>query len=524
MASAVLKFVVPMLMAAWDDESINPNSVCDTIIGSVFHHPAFRNGEDGRPGADGRRAMFAVVEEWWNSKDEGERNELRSNLSRDGVLAGRNHIAGAHDSGHGCGKPLQRSKPGNKGGDGLGGTVGEAVGGALESALSGGGKKDTGGIGTMIGGMLGGALSGGIFGGGHGSDHGSGHGGGESRPEPYRTETHSSGYRDETGTSTSYRQEPSSYYSSGGGHYGHHQQQQQQQPQRTAYETRESYTESGPGYNRTTERYGGLGREPEVRSYESRSGEYVPAHRGEYVPADRGEYAPADRGDDGFLASIMREVAIEGRGSGTRQEGYASRDEGYGRREEFSSREEYGDEYGSARDNRGDHHPSHPTPTKHYGRSDDKNKDTDWKEEKKKKKNKKKEESGGRHYGGGGYGYKEKKQGKYEDDDDDDDDDDEYKGKDRKEKMSGDDDDDEYNRKKDKKKDKKEKKYGHGDDDDDDDDDDDGDWKHKKKSYDSGGEKGSHHQKKYGSGDDGSDDGRGYKREKKKEKSYGRYD
>jgi hypothetical protein len=104
-ASAVLTWVVPQIVACWDDDRIDIARTLDRIINGVFHHPALRNG--GQDGArDGRAAMFGVVERWWGEMSDRERADMRDRLSRDGVQQGRNHKEGVHDTGHGCGKPL----------------------------------------------------------------------------------------------------------------------------------------------------------------------------------------------------------------------------------------------------------------------------------------------------------------------------------------------------------------------------------------------------------------------------------
>lgn len=155
-AGQVLRWVVPQLIAAWDDESIDVHRTLNRIIRGVFHHPALRQvGEDGS--ADGRGLMFGIVEQWWQSKSEMEKNGLRNQLSRDGVEQGRNHKPGVHDHGHGSAKKLgmpnvytanHQGAPGGLGGPSggvhdeaiaqLGQTAGEAVGGGILGTLVGG--------------------------------------------------------------------------------------------------------------------------------------------------------------------------------------------------------------------------------------------------------------------------------------------------------------------------------------------------------------------------------------------------
>ncbi|KAI9873837.1 MAG: hypothetical protein M1823_007825, partial [Watsoniomyces obsoletus] len=104
-ASATVKWVVPQIVAAWDDDRVDVNRTCDRIIHGVLHHPALRDqGQDGA--GDGRKVMFQVVEKWWRNKDDREKSDFREKLSRRGVEQGRNHKEGVHDHGHGSMKPL----------------------------------------------------------------------------------------------------------------------------------------------------------------------------------------------------------------------------------------------------------------------------------------------------------------------------------------------------------------------------------------------------------------------------------
>lgn len=155
-AGQVLRWVVPQLIAAWDDERIDVDRTLNRIIRGVFHHPALRQvGEDGS--ADGRGLMFGIVEQWWASKSEMEKDGLRGQLNRDGVEQGRNHKPGVQDHGHGSAKKLgmpniytanHQGAPGGFGGPSggvhdqaiaqLGQTAGEAVGGGILGTLVGG--------------------------------------------------------------------------------------------------------------------------------------------------------------------------------------------------------------------------------------------------------------------------------------------------------------------------------------------------------------------------------------------------
>ncbi|KAL9597542.1 MAG: hypothetical protein Q9179_004229 [Wetmoreana sp. 5 TL-2023] len=181
-ASKVLQWVVPQLIACWDDERIDTDRTITRIVNGVFHHPSLRDyGNDGA--VDGRRLMFGVVQQWWGSKDERERQIMRDQLSRYGVEQGRNHKPGVQDSGHGCGKPL--GMPTMKTAQSSGAIGGLAAGGVLgeiTSALAGESKYDSGytgerlpsqnsgggassGIGKFAGEAVGGGAIGGIVGG-----------------------------------------------------------------------------------------------------------------------------------------------------------------------------------------------------------------------------------------------------------------------------------------------------------------------------------------------------------------------
>ena len=183
-ASQVLKWVVPQLIACWDDDRIDVDRTLTRIINGVFHHPALRDyGDDGA--VDGRRLMFGVVQQWWGQKNEQERQILRDQLSREGVEQGRNHKPGVVDSGHGSCKPLgmPTTKTAQSSGaiGGLaGGLAGGAVLGQIGSALAGESRYDagytggsgmaassgsSGGLGNFVSQAAGGGAVGGLVGG-----------------------------------------------------------------------------------------------------------------------------------------------------------------------------------------------------------------------------------------------------------------------------------------------------------------------------------------------------------------------
>ncbi|KAJ5300549.1 uncharacterized protein N7443_005551 [Penicillium atrosanguineum] len=162
-ASQCVKWAVPQLMELWDNEEIDINRTLNRIITGIFHHPAQReHGEDGA--TDIRHTMFSTVEQWWSEKSDEECESLREQLSRDGVLEGRNHKEGVEDCGHGCGKPIALPKghnasgvnyqPDDSGlqkiasealGDGaLGGLVGGLISGVGSMVLNNGGSDEDG--------------------------------------------------------------------------------------------------------------------------------------------------------------------------------------------------------------------------------------------------------------------------------------------------------------------------------------------------------------------------------------------
>lgn len=177
-ASQVLKWVVPQIVECWDNERVDPERTIQRIVTGVFHHPALRDfGEDGA--RQGRHLMFSVVEKWWREMSERERDDLRDNLSRNGVEQGRNHKEGVHDTGHGCSKPLGMANDfggssaagGVLGGGALGGVLG-GVSQALAGGQSSGGyggrqqqKQPFHEVGNLASEAVGGGALGGILGG-----------------------------------------------------------------------------------------------------------------------------------------------------------------------------------------------------------------------------------------------------------------------------------------------------------------------------------------------------------------------
>ncbi|KAH8899384.1 Het-C-domain-containing protein [Thozetella sp. PMI_491] len=274
-ASKVLEWVVPQIMQAWDDHGVDVDRTLTRIIHGVLHHPAQRDqGEDGA--RDGRQIMFRSVEEWWNEKDEREKDEYRRKLSREGVLNGQNHKEGVHDTGHGCGKPLGMHKN-YGGGDGsnsledkIVGAASGAIMGSFESGVSGliqnetgmklpfmqqGGGNYGGGQQQESGGGLGGLLSsvaGGLLGGGFKQE--------ETETQQYSGRTNDGGYSQTT-----------TQYGHSGDRYGQAEYTQTQYPgggERTEYRR---YEQEEPQQHHGRHHGGGPQSSYQETSYEERT-------------------------------------------------------------------------------------------------------------------------------------------------------------------------------------------------------------------------------------------------------------
>ena len=100
-ASAILQYVAPRVIYAWQNPGVPVDEVLNDII-RVFHHPAIRD-----PHCEIHRNMYQVVERWAHSRpDRG--SSLNDLLSSESVKAGKNHqgensSTTAHS--HGAGLP-----------------------------------------------------------------------------------------------------------------------------------------------------------------------------------------------------------------------------------------------------------------------------------------------------------------------------------------------------------------------------------------------------------------------------------
>lgn len=284
-ASNVVKWAVPQLMHCWDNEDADIDRTLTRIITGVFNHPALREyGDDGAN--EIRQIMFSTVQEWWGEQSDESRDYLREQLSRDGVLEGKNHKEGVQDCGHGCGKPLALPKGSGSGGrgnssndSGLGNVASEALGG--------------GALGGLVGGLVGSL-------------------GSMALNESGSDDKESSGYRREE----SYEEQP----------HGHQRAHRYEEREPAAYRREESYEEEQPHGHRHTHQYeereSVAYREDDRRNgygYQSESTRY------EEMPPPRQDYGSESRSD--YRREEYSSYQTENSGAYYQQE----------RREEFES-------------------------------------------------------------------------------------------------------------------------------------------------------------------------------------------
>ncbi|KAJ5165937.1 hypothetical protein N7492_006233 [Penicillium capsulatum] len=95
-ASAILQYVAPRVLYAWQHPDVPEHEVLEDCI-RIFHHPTLRDMRN-----DAHRTMFEAVQSWVHGRsDRG--SSLNDILSADGVKAGRNTggVAHSHGGGHG---------------------------------------------------------------------------------------------------------------------------------------------------------------------------------------------------------------------------------------------------------------------------------------------------------------------------------------------------------------------------------------------------------------------------------------
>ncbi|KAH6609190.1 hypothetical protein Trco_002536 [Trichoderma cornu-damae] len=283
-AARMLHWVVPQIMEAIDDESVDVDRLLDRIVNGVMHHPAQREmGSDGV--AEARQLIFTSVEEWWADMGDDQQEEYRRKLSAQGVFNGENHKEGVHDTGHGCsGKLKMRKEFGEPQGveDQIAGAAATAIFSGATSALSGfvsqnsgiglpssqleesgGGDPISGLISGMAGSLLGGAFEQGST--TRETSYETREDGSYTRRQAeygrqgdgYGQAEYSQTYRPDGGRESEYQryEQQGSYGSRGLG--GGSSYEERRETQESSYETYESRTERHEYTRSTEESYGG---------------------------------------------------------------------------------------------------------------------------------------------------------------------------------------------------------------------------------------------------------------------------
>ncbi|KAL7811249.1 heterokaryon incompatibility protein Het-C domain-containing protein [Trichoderma aethiopicum] len=391
-AARMLHWVVPQLMEAIDDDSVDVDRLLERIVTGVMHHPAQREmGHDGA--AEARQLIFNSVQEWWSSMGEEQQEDYRRKLSPRGVMNGENHKEGVHDTGHGCaGKLKMRKEFGEPQGveDQIAGAAANAIFSGATDALSGfvsqnagidlpssrheessGGDPISGLISGMAGSLLGGAFERGST--ERETSYETGRDGSYTQRQTeygqqgdrYGQAEYSQTYRPDGGRESEYRrtEQQESY----GGGYGGSSYEERRETHESSYGSYEQRTERRE-YRSTEESYGGdygrrrsgsRGSNESQKEYGDR--EESSRHQSSYERRDEDSYGSGGYGrreEDNYGSSGYGRRDEDSYGSG----GYGRRDEdsygsgGYGRREEdsygsggYGRREEdsYGGEYGS---------------------------------------------------------------------------------------------------------------------------------------------------------------------------------
>ncbi|KAK4155540.1 heterokaryon incompatibility protein Het-C-domain-containing protein [Chaetomidium leptoderma] len=293
-ASQVVSWTAPQIMEAWDDDNVDVDRMLNKIIYGVLHHPAQREmGPDGA--REGRAIIFDSVREWWEDMSDGQRDDYRRKLSRDGVEAGQNHKEGERDCGHGCGGKLKMRKNFKNGepetfetkiadaaANAIMGGVKQGFSSAIESAgLGGGGHQESeGGLGGFLS-----SVAAGILGGFKKDDTEAYQAGGRTEDGGYTQTTTEYGHSGDRYGQAQYTQ---TQYGDGGSRTEYSRYEQQDDnggggrgeaynyTQRTETETQYGGGSSGYGRQEETSSYGGGGggRDDYIRSSEQSSGGY----------------------------------------------------------------------------------------------------------------------------------------------------------------------------------------------------------------------------------------------------------
>ncbi|KAH7273530.1 heterokaryon incompatibility protein Het-C-domain-containing protein [Fusarium solani] len=329
-AASMVHWVVPQLMDAVDDESVDVDRLLDDIIGGILHHPAQRD-MGNRKVQEGRRRCYENVKEWWGEMGDDQREDYRRKLTRDGVQNGENHKEGVYDTGHGhgCAGKLKMRKL--YGGpetieDKIAGAAADAILKGATGALSGMVEQNTGykmpSSGRKeekeeggFGGFLNAASS--ILGGAFNSDD---------------TRRETSTRREDDGSYTRTETE----YGRHGDRYGQAEYSQTERPDGSRHEEYSRYEQRDSEGGRHT---GGYGYEERTETHQSYSGSYQRTERHEYHGSTEEGYGRRRDDDDGGYGR-RRDDDEGGYGGGRRHEeggygggGYERREESYGRHE-----------------------------------------------------------------------------------------------------------------------------------------------------------------------------------------------
>ncbi|KAI2632568.1 heterokaryon incompatibility Het-C [Hypomontagnella submonticulosa] len=92
-AAAILQYVTPRILYAWDNPGVPVNEVVDDVL-RAFHHPALRDDR-----VEIQREMFETVRKW--ADEHPRRHEINRILGSESVRNGKNHVlSGQGQKGH----------------------------------------------------------------------------------------------------------------------------------------------------------------------------------------------------------------------------------------------------------------------------------------------------------------------------------------------------------------------------------------------------------------------------------------
>ncbi|EXL43987.1 hypothetical protein FOCG_14220 [Fusarium oxysporum f. sp. radicis-lycopersici 26381] len=362
-AAAVVQWVVPQLMDAIDDESVDVDRLLDDIVNGVMHHPAQRD-LGSRKVQEGRRRSYEGVKEWWNNMGDRQRDDYRQKLTREGVQNGENHKEGVVDTGHGhgCAGKLQMRKLYGGGPetleDKIAGAAADAIFKGATGAISGMVEQNTGykmpsssrkeeKEESGLSGFL--SQAGSILGGAFGSDE---------------TKRQSSSHREDDGSYTRTEVE----YGRHGDRYGQAEYSQTQRPDGSQQSEYRRYEQQDSSDGRHT---GGYGYEERTETHQRYSGGYEQrTERHEYSGSTESHGRRRDDDDGGYGGRRHDEGGYGGGSSYGRQEessyggnsGYGRQESNYGGNSSYGRQEEssygrqeqssYGGGYGGSHERR----------------------------------------------------------------------------------------------------------------------------------------------------------------------------